>query len=51
MGTEPNGKNDGAVAGTRYFQCEPKYGIFAQIQKVKKCRAVAAVMYLAHYHH
>lgn len=33
---EPNGKNDGAVAGTRYFQCQPKHGIFAQANKVKK---------------
>lgn len=33
---EPTGKNDGAVAGTRYFQCEAKHGLFAQITKVKK---------------
>ncbi|XP_025425205.1 CAP-Gly domain-containing linker protein 1 isoform X2 [Sipha flava] len=28
---EPIGKNDGSVSGTRYFQCEPKRGIFARL--------------------
>ncbi|XP_026815559.1 CAP-Gly domain-containing linker protein 1-like [Rhopalosiphum maidis] len=28
---EPIGKNDGSVSGTRYFQCEPKKGIFARL--------------------
>lgn len=33
---EPMGKNDGAISGKRYFQCEPKHGLFAPLPKVEK---------------
>ncbi|CAB4000974.1 Hypothetical predicted protein [Paramuricea clavata] len=35
---EPLGKNDGAVAGTRYFTCAMKYGLFAPSSKVTKSK-------------
>lgn len=28
------GKNDGCVAGKRYFQCEPKRGIFSRLTRL-----------------
>ncbi|CAG2114646.1 unnamed protein product [Medioppia subpectinata] len=35
---EPNGKNDGSVAGKSplYFTCSPKYGLFSPIDRVVK---------------
>ena len=38
MGVEldlPNGKNDGSVAGTRYFSCPQRYGLFARAEVVE----------------
>ncbi|KAJ7439861.1 dynactin [Mycena latifolia] len=32
---EPNGKNDGSVAGVSYFTCKPGYGIFVRASQIK----------------
>lgn len=33
---DPVGKNDGSVAGIKYFSCEPLRGIFARPSKLSK---------------
>ncbi|KAJ7811781.1 CAP Gly-rich domain-containing protein, partial [Mycena olivaceomarginata] len=32
---EPNGKNDGSVAGVSYFTCKPNYGIFVRTSQIR----------------
>eukprot|EP00096_Caligus_rogercresseyi_P016799 TRINITY_DN977_c0_g1_i3.p1 TRINITY_DN977_c0_g1~~TRINITY_DN977_c0_g1_i3.p1 ORF type:complete len:554 (-),score=139.76 TRINITY_DN977_c0_g1_i3:492-2153(-) len=33
---EAMGKNDGAVGSTRYFQCEPRHGVFARLFRLTR---------------
>ncbi|GAA6077816.1 CAP-Gly domain-containing linker protein 4 isoform X1, partial [Tachysurus ichikawai] len=33
---QPEGKNDGSVAGVHYFTCRMKHGIFAPLSKISK---------------
>ncbi|KAM3849552.1 CAP-Gly domain-containing linker protein 4-like [Diretmus argenteus] len=33
---QPEGKNDGSVAGVQYFTCQIKHGIFAPLSKISK---------------
>jgi CAP-Gly domain-containing linker protein 1 len=38
----PIGKNDGSVAGVRYFSCKPLYGIFSKLSNLSHCSSSAA---------
>ena len=37
---EPSGKNDGSVLGKHYFNCPPKFGLFAMPHKVQRIRRI-----------
>jgi CAP-Gly domain-containing linker protein 1 len=39
---EPQGKNDGAVAGKRYFDCKPLHGLFAPVHKISRAGSLTS---------
>ncbi|XP_046389989.1 CAP-Gly domain-containing linker protein 1 isoform X4 [Ischnura elegans] len=41
---DPVGKNDGSVGDKRYFECMPKYGLFAPVAKVSRSPSSGAGM-------
>ncbi len=45
---EAVGKNDGTVAGIRYFQCQPNYGVFVKVDKLTKLADVSDPNYKPH---
>lgn len=32
---EPTGKNDGTANGTRYFSCQPNFGVFVRPERLE----------------
>ncbi|XP_023222005.1 CAP-Gly domain-containing linker protein 1-like isoform X1 [Centruroides sculpturatus] len=45
---EPIGKNDGSVAGIRYFQCEPRRGVFARLHRLTRYPITPPTKYDVH---
>src|SRR5688572_16443040 len=45
---EKNGKNDGSVEGTRYFTCEPGFGIFVRPTQIKAVHGTEQLGRLTH---
>ena len=41
---ETIGKNDGSVNGVRYFQCEPKRGVFCRISKLSRTPGIVGAV-------
>ncbi|XP_071446983.1 CAP-Gly domain-containing linker protein 1 isoform X4 [Hetaerina americana] len=41
---DPVGKNDGSVGNKRYFECMPKYGLFAPVAKISRSPSSGAGM-------